>query len=150
MSKMPQSTIEWILFETLLLVVVIILILVVLTFRKSSYPKIKIPSSLPTKGFKFKIQQVATLLTHDGLFPTITLHNNKLEYRLLIGHTVEYKDIIEISSKKFVLYGHTLKLKIKGKSWGFYPRDLWLSMGREDNLKELEAFFKEKTLKKTK
>jgi len=147
MSKMPVGPIEWILLGSLLIIVAIVLILVALTFRKSSYQKIKIPQKLSPIGFKFKIQQVATILTHDGLFPSITLYDKHFNYRLLTGHKVEYKDITSMKIKKYVLYRHTIVLKIKGNVWGFYPRDLWISLGREDNLKELAKFFKEKGIK---
>ncbi len=147
MGKMPVTTVEWILFEATIIVIALVLIAIALSFRKGSYPKIKIPKLLPRAGFKFKLQQVATILTHDGLFPSLTLHETYFEYRLVNGHKVKYSDITGIETKKYLLYGHTLLLKVKGKSWGFYPRDLWLSMGREDNLKELEKFFIEKTKK---
>ncbi len=100
---MPASTIEWILFEAIIVIVALVLIAVALSFRKGSYPKIKIPKTIPSSGFKFRLQNIATLLTHDGLFPTITLYPNRLEYRLVNGHTVKYADIEKIEAKKYLL-----------------------------------------------
>ncbi len=129
--------------EIILVIAVIILIgIVILSFSPNTYRKIKIPKTIPSNGFKFRIMQTATTLTHDGLFPSVTLFQNYLKYRLVCGHKIEYKEIIEIDAKKYLLYGPTIIVKTKKK--GFFWKNAWLCVGREDNALELLNFFKNK------
>ena len=89
--------------------------------------------------------QIDYILKHEIHVHSDMLFDNYFIYRLVTGHRIEYEEITEIGAKKYLLYGPTVIVKARKKS--FYPRDVRLSCGREENAVELLQFFKNKGLK---
>ena len=109
-------------------------------FRGNWIKRIRIPSHLPKEGLAFQILGVSSLLCHNSLFPKIMLFENYFEYRIIFKKKVNYSEINRIETKKYSIMPKNIIIYLKD------GKRLWLTIGKEENLNELIAFFGKRSI----
>ena len=137
---MAQLSPEYALIFLTIIVVVIIIIFgfMFVSWRRSK--NLKFPPVLPSEGLKVWAAASATI-AKGGVPVRITFFEDRIEYRLLLKHTLYYSKITSVDYERKLMSTARL-IKFNDGLFGIMP-------GSQDAAREILSFFKRKNVRLT-